>query len=266
MTEPHGGSNPAAARTCATSIAGGRWLVTGHKTWISRLSEAALFVLFFRAPDGYLAAAVVDAAEPGLHRHTFPPAGLAGWSWGTLDLRAVPIQPGNVLRGDGMALLREHFAHYRPLVTATALGGAAAVFDTVVTALADRRDTGDITRVRDSALITIGRGHAQIVTALLAAASAADLAASGYQHAERWSAETKAHGIDAANLALKDLSLLLGAAGFRADSQVAKTRRDLGGLMYADGIHDSLYLAAGKQHMTGETIRGAAANRLPESA
>ena len=39
-----------------------------------------------------------------------------------------------------------------------------------------------------------------------------------------------------------------GAAGFRADSQIAKTRRDLNGLLYADGIHDSLYRAAGKHH------------------
>lgn len=42
--------------------------------------------------------------------------------------------------------------------------------------------------------------------------------------------------------------MLLGAEGFQADSVVAKTRRDLNGLLYADGIHDSLYRAAGKRH------------------
>jgi hypothetical protein len=61
---------------------------------------------------------------------------------------------------------------------------------------------------------------------------------------------TKAHGIDLVNHATADLVVLLGAAGFRADSRVAKMRRDLGGLLYADGIHDSLYRAAGRQHTT----------------
>jgi hypothetical protein len=34
-------------------------------------------------------------------------------------------------------------------------------------------------------------------------------------------------------------------------------RRDLSGLLYADGIHDSLYWTAGKQHMTTKDSAGA---------
>ena len=75
----------------------------------------------------------------------------------------------------------------------------------------------------------------------------------------------KAHGIDIANQASSELALLMGASAFRADCQVAKTRRDLAGLLYADGIHDSLYRAAGKRHTAPDTAvsepRG-----LPESA
>jgi alkylation response protein AidB-like acyl-CoA dehydrogenase len=247
LTEPHGGSRPAETRTRAIPGRAGTWLVTGRKTWISRLTEAAVFVVFFRAPDGHLVAGAVDAAEPGLRRQPIPPTGLAGWTWGVLDLDAVPVRPEDVLHGDGMALLREHFAGYRPLVTATALGGAAAVFDTVTAMLATRKATGDLLRLRDSALVTVGRAHAQLVTALLGAA-VASLTEAGYPAAELWGAEMKAHGIDAANRAAAELALLLGAAGFRADCQIAKTRRDLAGLLYADGIHDSLYRAAGKYH------------------
>ncbi|GAB3452570.1 hypothetical protein [Actinophytocola sediminis] len=58
----------------------------------------------------------------------------------------------------------------------------------------------------------------------------------------------KAHGVDTANSTAAELALLLGAAGFRADSQTVKARRDLSGLLYADGIHDSLYRTAGKHH------------------
>jgi hypothetical protein len=91
-------------------------------------------------------------------------------------------------------------------------------------------------------------GCSQLVTALLGAVAASHLADTGYQQAEFWGAAMKAHGIDTANQATAELALLLGAVGFRADSPIAKTRRDLNGLLYADGIHDSLYRTAGKHH------------------
>jgi hypothetical protein len=56
-----------------------------------------------------------------------------------------------------MDLLREHFAHYRPLVAATALGAAAAACDFVTAHLDTRRKAGFITGPRDNALITLGR-------------------------------------------------------------------------------------------------------------
>jgi alkylation response protein AidB-like acyl-CoA dehydrogenase len=248
ITEPHGGSRPAAAHTRALPGPGGIWLISGRKTWISRLAEASVFVVFFRDPDGRLAAAAVDATEPGLGRESIPPTGLAGWSWGILDFQAVPVRPDDVLQGEGMALLRQHFSVYRPLVTATALGGAARLFDTVTAAVAARQAIGDVTRVRDSALVTIGRAHAQLVTALLGAVVASNLADAGHERAELWGAAMKAHGIDTAHQTAAELALLVGASGFRADSPIAKTRRDLGGLLYADGIHDSLYRTAGQHH------------------
>ncbi|MFS8102667.1 acyl-CoA dehydrogenase family protein [Lentzea alba] len=264
VTEPHGGSRPAEARTCAVAGSDGTWTVTGRKTWISRLTEAAVFLLFFRAPDGQLVAAAVDASEPGMVRQPIPPTGLAGWTWGVLDLDAVKVQPEEVLHGQGMGLLREHFAEYRPLVTATALGGAAAVFDTVTARLSERKTIGDVHRLRDSALITLGRTHVQLATALLGAVMASQLAEGGHVDAELWGAATKAHGIDTANSATAELALLLGASGFRADCQTAKTRRDLSGLLFADGIHDSLYRTAGKQHTaTKDTAGGITAVPAP---
>jgi alkylation response protein AidB-like acyl-CoA dehydrogenase len=252
MTEPHGGSRPAATRTRAVAGTDGTWLISGRKTWISRLTEAAVFIVFFRAPDGALAAAAVDAEQPGLRRHLAAPAGLAGWAWGTLDLDAVPVRPEDVLHGDGMAILREHFAVYRPLVTATALGAAAAVFDTVTSGLGERLASGEVPRLRDSALVTVGRTHAQLITALFGVVVASHLADTAHEGAEQWGAAMKAHGIDTANQTAAELALLLGAAGFRDDCQIAKTRRDLNGLLYADGIHDSLYRAAGKHYAERE--------------
>jgi alkylation response protein AidB-like acyl-CoA dehydrogenase len=72
VTEPHGGSRVAVTRTQAIPAPDGTWLVTGRKTWISRLVEAAVFVVFFRAPTGRIAAAAIDATAPGLRREQIP--------------------------------------------------------------------------------------------------------------------------------------------------------------------------------------------------
>ncbi|MFI1916660.1 hypothetical protein [Nocardia sp. NPDC020380] len=65
----------------------------------------------------------------------------------------------------------------------------------------------------------------------------------------------KAHGIDTTYQAVTELAQLLGAAGYRADSPVAKARRDLGALLIADGIHDTLYRSAGKHHASRPPVR-----------
>jgi alkylation response protein AidB-like acyl-CoA dehydrogenase len=248
VTERHGGSQVHATATAATADCDGTWRLSGTKTWISRLDEAAVFIVFFTDPAGRLTAGIVDAAAGGLHRHPVVPAGLAGWAWGELRLREVPVRPCEVLGspGQGMDLLREHFAHYRPLVAGTALGTAAAVCDQVTAHLCARRSSGVIADLRDNALITLGRSYAQINAALLAALTALRLSEAGDKRAELWGCAIKAHGADTAHAAASELTLLTGATGFRAGSPLAKAIGDLGALRYADGIHDSLYRAAGR--------------------
>jgi alkylation response protein AidB-like acyl-CoA dehydrogenase len=252
ITEPHGGSKVRATQTAAVPAAGGTWAVTGIKTWISRLTEAALFCVFFTDPGGQLTAAAIDAASPGLARRPITPAGLSGWTWGELHLHAVPIGPADILGepGQGMHLLGEHFAHYRPLVTATALGAAAGIHDHTAAQLTARRQSGAITDLRDNALITLGRTYAQINAALLAALTAHRLAQAGDPLAHLWGCAAKAHGTDIAYQAASELALLTGAADFTADCRTAKARRDLNALLYADGIHDSLYRSAGRSLTT----------------
>ncbi len=146
----------------------------------------------------------------------------------------------------GMRLLREHFASYRPLVTATALGAAAGCHDRAVAALEARLRSGSIASLRDNALITLGRSYAEINAALLAACNAGMLAESGSPFAARWGCAVKAYGVDSAYRTASELALLVGASGFVAGCAIAKTVRDLNALLYADGIHDSLYRAAGR--------------------
>ena len=268
ITESQGGTRVHATTTHAVAAGDGTWRVTGVKTWISRLTEAAVFCLFFTSPSGQLTAAVLDASSAGLSRQLITPAGLSGWAWGELRLDQVTIRPCDILGqpGDGMRLLRGHFAAYRPLVAATALGAAAAVHDHAAAVLACRRHDGTIPRVRDSALITLGRTWAQVNAALLGAVTAHQLAATGHPDAETWGCGVKAHAADIAYQAASELALLEGAAGFTASSLAVKVRADLNALLYADGIHDSLYRSAGRNLITSATpaLPGTATAPIPQ--
>lgn len=271
-TERHGGSRIQEITTRARLHRDGRWLISGEKCWVSRLVESTGFVVFFRDPDSQVSAAVIDAADCGLEREAIEPFGLGGWSWGVLRLHDVPIDPATDLvgpAGGGLDVFRRHFARFRPLVTATALGTAAGVHTFVTDALAARRKVGVLPRIRDNALITLGRTHAEITAALLAAITTSRLAAAEHPHADLAARVGKAAGVDTAHRAVNDLAPLLGACGFQQASPIAKARADLTGLLYADGVHDSLYRSGGislLDRATGHSSRTDARTRAASAA
>jgi alkylation response protein AidB-like acyl-CoA dehydrogenase len=263
-TERHDGSRIQEITTRAALRRDGTWRISGEKCWVSRLMESSGFVVFFRDPDGRISAAVVDADHPLLEREAIEPFGLGGWSWGMLRLREMPVDPAADLigqPGDGLGVFRRHFARFRPLVTATALGTAAGVHTLVTDALAAKTRVGVLPRVRDNALVILGRTHAEIVAALLAAITTSRLAAEEHPHADFAARVGKAAGVDTAVRAVADLAPLIGAAGFQRAHPIAKARADLTGLLYADGIHDSLYRSGGVSLLTcrsADTVRGLA--------
>jgi alkylation response protein AidB-like acyl-CoA dehydrogenase len=246
-TERHGGSRLQEITTSARPRPAGGWWISGEKCWVSRLEEAAAFVVFFVNPRRAITAALVPADAPGLRRRLVAPAGLGGWTWGALELADVAVGPDDLVGGDGGGLdvFREHFAHYRPLVTITALGASASVHASVTAILKARIATGILPRLRDTTMVALGRCHAELNAALLAAFAAVQLGRLDSSTAELWARSMKAYGVDAAYRASCELPLLVGALGFQADSQLVKARNDLTGLLYADGIHDSLYRATG---------------------
>jgi alkylation response protein AidB-like acyl-CoA dehydrogenase len=246
-TERHGGSRLQEITTSARPRPAGGWWISGEKCWVSRLEESAAFVVFVVNPRGALSAALVPADAAGLRRRPMAPAGLSGWSWGTLELVDVAVGPNDLIGedGGGLDVFREHFAHYRPLVTITALGAAASVHASVAATLKARIATGIVRRLRDTALVALGRCYAELNAALLAACATAQLGDRNASTAELWARSMKAHGVDTAYRASCELPLLVGALGFQAGSRLVKVRNDLAGLLYADGIHDGLYRSVG---------------------
>jgi alkylation response protein AidB-like acyl-CoA dehydrogenase len=256
-TERRGGSRVREITTAARSDDAGTWHISGEKCWVSRLTEAVGFVVFFRDPRGRISAAIIDATDPGLAREVLKPAGLSGWAWGKLHLREVPIDPCRELigrPGDGLGVFRRHFARFRPLATSTALGCAAGVHTTVAHTLIERLKTGVLVRARDSTLVTLGRTYAEIQAAFLSTLAATRLASAQDPHAELTAQVGKASGVDAAFRAINELAPLIGAIGYQRAHPIAKARIDVAGLLYADGVHDSLYRAGG-QRLLGHAVQ-----------
>ena len=105
-------------------------------------------------------------------------------------------------------------------------------------------------RIRDNALITLGRTHAAVFAAFLATVHTARLCDAAHGEADLWARTGKAHAVDTAHQAVHDLAPLVGASGYQRASAIAKARADLTGLLYADGIHDSLYRSGGHTLLT----------------
>ncbi|MDF3149402.1 MULTISPECIES: acyl-CoA dehydrogenase [unclassified Streptomyces] len=247
-TERHGGSRLTEITTRLFPDNNG-WRLSGEKCWVSRLEEAAAFVVFAKDPSDRIQAAVVPADAEGVTRYPETPSGLGGWAWGTLALTDVSVSSDSILTtpgGDGEQIFRTHFAAFRPLVASIALGTAAGVHSRVRSTLHARTATRLLPRVRDTALVTLGRTQGEIHAGLLAAITAARLTAQHNPQADMWARSIKVHGVETAHRAVQDLAPLVGASGFRADSPISRARTDLGGLLYADGIHDALLRSVGR--------------------
>lgn len=195
-------------------------------------------------PDNRISAAVVNAEQASLEKEVIEPFGLGGWSWGVLRLHDVAIDPATELigrAGDGIGVFRRHFAQFRPLVTATALGTAAGVHTLVAETLAARTRVGMLPKVVDHALVIIGRTHAGDHRGSTVDHYHSPACGAGTPHADFAARVGKASGVDTAVKVVAELGPLIGAAGFQKAHPLAKARGDLTGLLYADGIHDSLY-------------------------
>jgi alkylation response protein AidB-like acyl-CoA dehydrogenase len=248
-TEKHGGTTLDSITTKATKISTDRWLLSGEKFWVSRLSESCAFVVFFKTENhAQVSAALIDAQSQGITWEKFDSIGLRGWSWGRLHFENVPLSQTDFLglENEGLDLFRDHFLYYRPMIAATALGGAASVFDTVVSQIQAKIDSHAIRDCNDPTLETLARSYITIHSSLLSAMMAQKLASVSAPLASAWSRAAKAYSVDNAYRIVSELAIFAGAKSYQTHDKLNKVQRDLQGFLYADGIHDALYRAAGR--------------------
>lgn len=247
-TEAHGGSKIQATKTTAKKT-GSKHLLNGEKVYISRIKEAAVFVVFFKfEKDETLSAALIDLSRKGVAIETWEPMGLRGWSWGKIIFEDTPLTELEVLgaRGQGTAIFKEHFVYYRPMVAMTALGVAAAVLDRTMNHVNQRRARKDIAEPRDTCLESVGHHYAAINAGMLSTLCAIVQNVENSPNSSLWSRMTKAWSVEQAYHTVSELALLMGAAAFRNDHFVAKALGDLRGFLFADGIHDGLRRSVGR--------------------
>lgn len=250
-TEAHGGSKIQATKTVAKSF-GREYRLSGEKVYISRIKEASVFGVFFKfEKDETLSAALIDLSRKGVSIETWEPMGLCGWSWGKIIFEDTPFTDLDLLgaRGQGMAIFKEHFVYYRPMVAMTALGVAAAVLDQAMDHVNQRRVRKDIAEPRDTCLETVAHHYATINAGILSTLCAIVQGVENSPNSSLWSRMTKAWSVEQAYHATSELALLMGAAGFKNDHFVAKALRDLRGFLFADGIHDGLRRSVGRTLM-----------------
>jgi alkylation response protein AidB-like acyl-CoA dehydrogenase len=155
MTEPHAGTDVANYRTNAT-IQGDRVTLNGVKTLISRVDEAAVFVVFSRinglpGREG-IGCVLIEKGTPGFdvtsRYHTMGGENLAEIRFDNCEL---PVE-NVILRGDGFRKLLSAFNTQRCLNPSVSLGLAEGAFEAAIKYARERtafgRSIGDFQGMR----------------------------------------------------------------------------------------------------------------------
>jgi len=142
MTEPDAGSDLNAITTRARED-GGRWFISGRKTWITSAPVADMFTVFARTGEKQLSVFLVERGAVGLE---------VGRNIDKMGVRASVTSelsfdetPATCLLGElhqGMDYLREILAQIRVMTAALSLGVARAALEDAVTYASERSQFG----------------------------------------------------------------------------------------------------------------------------
>lgn len=147
ISEPHAGSDAAAARTKAV-LDGDEWVLNGNKVWCSgaHLPDTVITVMARTGEDRYggLSLILVPNTTPGLHIKKMDT--IVRKSFGTTEffLDDVRVPKENLLGevGRGWHYIGEHLEHERLSIAASQIGNARTALDDTVRYTSDRTQFG----------------------------------------------------------------------------------------------------------------------------
>jgi len=252
-TDPQDDPELAAVSTRAVRTAEG-WEISGRKAWVSRVLEAAAFVVFARSPE-HLGAFYVPAGVAGMTAEAAPSPDVSAtrattlaWSWGDLVLDKVAVPPTAMLGASvgGVAVFRRHLADYRPLVAATCLGAAAAAVDDWVERVLAAPNLGS--GLPDPLVERLGDLRGRVILALGGLFTGA--ARPGGVDSS-WSKLVKAQGVKTAIEVVRavehEMETVPGGVPADALEAVRRSRAELSAFEAADGAPAPLLRSAGER-------------------
>lgn len=142
MTEPDAGSDLFAMTTRATEE-GGKWLLTGAKTWVTSAPVADFFTVFARTGEKELGAFLVERGAPGLEiGRAIEKAGVRASLTSEVHLTDVPATCALGEPAGGAKYLRDLLAEIRVVTAALALGVARAAMEEARRWASERKQFG----------------------------------------------------------------------------------------------------------------------------
>ena len=245
ITEPEVGTDFTSIKTVSNRVDGG-YVLSGQKRYNARLDQATHVIVFAKSASGIprrLSIFVLPIDAPGITIERFGAHGLTGNSYGGINLDNVFVPDSHRIgsEDDGYKIFVEHFAYWRLMQTAAAIGTAERALEMMAERLRTRevygKPIGRFTHLQQP----LGQHATELKMAYALAVEAARLLDQGkYKEAEPLVCGLKAEGIEIALDAVDTAARAFGGEGYSDRVDIGDRLRDLNGLRIADGTTDAM--------------------------
>jgi acyl-CoA dehydrogenase len=222
-----GAGSDAASLSCKAVASGGDWVLTGSKLWITSGREAALVIVFARAPAG-VTAFLVETDTPGFSVGKLEEKlGIRSSSTVELVLDGVKVPGANVLGqvGKGLRVAFDTLDGGRIGIAAQSLGIAQASLDASLKYAQEREQFGRELARFQAIQFKLAQVAADLAAARLLTWQAAWLRDGKRPHTLQ-AAEAKLVSSQLANRAADEAVQIHGGAGYTTEFPVARFFRD----------------------------------------
>lgn len=243
ITEPEVGSNVRGIRSTARKVDGG-YLINGAKRYNARLDQASHVIIFTqcaKGPEGKLSVFVLPIETPGLEVERLKAHGLTGNSYGGLKFKDLFVPDDQLVGedGEGMSVFADHFAYWRLMQTAAAIGTAERALELMADRLKTREVFGAPIGRFSHLQQPLGQHHTELKMAYSLAKEAAAMMDEGnYEEAYPLVVGLKAEGVEIALKTVDAATRAFGGEGYSDRVDLGDRLRDLNGLRIADGTTD----------------------------